>query len=74
MVIFTKVWNPFVGKKLFNFENQVVTCMSNLSQPSSSFVVGTYENNLKFIDLRTKSFAFELKTCYSPSGNHIYID
>lgn len=42
------IWNPFVGRKLYQFESQVVTCMANLASPSTSFVVGTYENTLKY--------------------------
>ncbi|CAF0855447.1 unnamed protein product [Brachionus calyciflorus] len=63
------VWNPFAGKKLFQFDNQIVTCMSNLPSPSSSFVVATIDNYVKFIDLRTKSLVYELRTCYAPSGS-----
>lgn len=63
------VWNPFAGKKMFQFDSPIVTCMSNLSSPSSSFVVATVDNLVRFIDLRTKSYAFELKTCYAPSGS-----
>ena len=63
------IWNPFVGRKLFQFENQVITCMSSLSSPSAAFVVATSENIVKIVDLRTKSFAYELKTCHAPSGS-----
>ena len=42
-----QVWNPFIGKKIFQLDAQNVTCMANLSAPSACFVAATADNLVK---------------------------
>lgn len=63
------VWDPFVGKKLFQLESYITTCLSNIASPSSSFAAATSENIIKFVDLRSKSYAYDFRTCNAPSGS-----
>ena len=63
------VWDPFVGRKLFQLDTTIATCMTNVAAPSACFAVATADNVVKFADLRTKSYAYEFRLCSAPSGS-----
>jgi hypothetical protein len=43
-----KIWNPFIGKKIFQIDSQAITNMTTLTAPSASFVVSTADNLIKY--------------------------
>ncbi len=55
------VWDPFVGRKLFQLDSNVVTCLSSIAPPSSSFACSTPDNLIKFGDLRLEKYLFFIK-------------
>lgn len=47
----------------------MATVVANIEPPSSSFAAATPENIIKFVDLRSKTYAYDFKTCNAPYGS-----
>ena len=53
---------------IYLLDSHMVTCMTNIAAPSSSFAAATPENIIKFADLRSKSYVYEFRTCNAPGS------
>lgn len=65
------IWDPFVGScihQLDSSKGSIVTVLTAMPSPSSSFIAATTSSTVRFLDARTCRYMHEYKVSTGPAG------